>query len=310
MLGPADRAGPRAMRCAARSGSGRSSGRPRRRGTTRVWPGCERVDRRNATQRSSRQTNAPGELAVDDAGEERGHGRILWSVARRRRADPGQADRSSVAGSTRWPAGPRAPSATDRILTVPNVITLVRLACLPVFLWLLFGRDDRAGGRGSSLALWAPPTWSTATSPATSTRSPTSARCSTRSPTGCCSSSASAASSIDGSVPAVVRDRRAGPGGRSSPSPRSSSPPWAPAHRRHLVGQGRHLLPDGGVPAVPRRRDQPRAAPTPRVAGLGGRHPRPRAQLLRRAALYIPLGLRALREGRADRGERSTPPRG
>jgi len=31
----------------------------------------------------------------------------------------------------------------DRILTLPNLITLVRLSCLPVFLWLLFGRDDR-----------------------------------------------------------------------------------------------------------------------------------------------------------------------
>src|SRR5205085_4163358 len=29
-------------------------------------------------------------------------------------------------------------------VTVPNVISLVRLACVPVFLWLLFGRDDRA----------------------------------------------------------------------------------------------------------------------------------------------------------------------
>ena len=27
----------------------------------------------------------------------------------------------------------------DRIVTVPNAITLVRLACIPVFLWLLFG---------------------------------------------------------------------------------------------------------------------------------------------------------------------------
>ena len=32
----------------------------------------------------------------------------------------------------------------DRLVTVPNVISLVRLACVPVFLWLLFGRDDRA----------------------------------------------------------------------------------------------------------------------------------------------------------------------
>lgn len=33
----------------------------------------------------------------------------------------------------------------DRILTVPNVITSVRLGLLPLFLWLLFAQDDRAG---------------------------------------------------------------------------------------------------------------------------------------------------------------------
>ena len=33
---------------------------------------------------------------------------------------------------------------TDRILTIPNVITMVRLSLLPVFVWLLFGKDDRA----------------------------------------------------------------------------------------------------------------------------------------------------------------------
>ena len=32
---------------------------------------------------------------------------------------------------------------TSRILTVPNVISVVRLACLPIFVWLLFGRDNR-----------------------------------------------------------------------------------------------------------------------------------------------------------------------
>lgn len=32
----------------------------------------------------------------------------------------------------------------DRIATVPNAITVLRLACLPLFLWLLFGEDDRA----------------------------------------------------------------------------------------------------------------------------------------------------------------------
>jgi cardiolipin synthase (CMP-forming) len=31
------------------------------------------------------------------------------------------------------------------IWTIPNLISLVRLCCIPVFLWLLFGRDDRLG---------------------------------------------------------------------------------------------------------------------------------------------------------------------
>lgn len=44
----------------------------------------------------------------------------------------------------------------DSVWTVPNVITLVRLLCLPLFLYLLFGRDNRAaaawllGGLGAS----------------------------------------------------------------------------------------------------------------------------------------------------------------
>jgi cardiolipin synthase len=38
--------------------------------------------------------------------------------------------------------------ATDRILTVPNVITLIRLCLLPVFLWLLFAKDNRAAAAG------------------------------------------------------------------------------------------------------------------------------------------------------------------
>jgi len=35
--------------------------------------------------------------------------------------------------------------ASDRLVTIPNLFTLARLACLPVFLYLLFGRDNRAG---------------------------------------------------------------------------------------------------------------------------------------------------------------------
>ena len=43
----------------------------------------------------------------------------------------------------------------SRILTLPNVITLVRLACLPLFLWLLFGVEDRAAAAWLLAALGA-----------------------------------------------------------------------------------------------------------------------------------------------------------
>jgi cardiolipin synthase (CMP-forming) len=35
------------------------------------------------------------------------------------------------------------PGETDRLLTVPNLFTLVRLLCLPLFLYLLFVEDNR-----------------------------------------------------------------------------------------------------------------------------------------------------------------------
>jgi cardiolipin synthase len=35
-------------------------------------------------------------------------------------------------------------TSSSRILTLPNLVTLVRLACLPVFLWLLFAQENRA----------------------------------------------------------------------------------------------------------------------------------------------------------------------
>jgi cardiolipin synthase len=40
------------------------------------------------------------------------------------------------------PSDPDRSPGEDRIVTVPNLITLVRLSCLPVFVWLLLGKDD------------------------------------------------------------------------------------------------------------------------------------------------------------------------
>ena len=36
-----------------------------------------------------------------------------------------------------------ASAATNRVLTVPNVVTTARLCCIPVFLWLLLGLENR-----------------------------------------------------------------------------------------------------------------------------------------------------------------------
>ena len=42
----------------------------------------------------------------------------------------------------------RTDQQTDRVLTVPNVITIIRLLLLPVFLWLLFVQENRAAAAG------------------------------------------------------------------------------------------------------------------------------------------------------------------
>ena len=53
-------------------------------------------------------------------------------------------------------AVPPPDPATQRILTIPNLVTLLRLACLPLFLYLLLGLDNRAaaawllGGLGAT----------------------------------------------------------------------------------------------------------------------------------------------------------------
>jgi cardiolipin synthase len=53
-------------------------------------------------------------------------------------------------------AAPPTGAATSRILTIPNAFTFLRLCCLPLFLYLLLGRDNRAaaawllGGLGAT----------------------------------------------------------------------------------------------------------------------------------------------------------------
>jgi cardiolipin synthase (CMP-forming) len=49
--------------------------------------------------------------------------------------------------------GTELPGRRNGILTVPNLVTVVRLACVPLFCWLLFGRDNRTAAAGLLAAL-------------------------------------------------------------------------------------------------------------------------------------------------------------
>jgi cardiolipin synthase len=50
---------------------------------------------------------------------------------------------------------PEDDSGEDRVLTIPNLITLARLLCLPLYLWLLLGAENRAAAAGLLAALGA-----------------------------------------------------------------------------------------------------------------------------------------------------------
>jgi cardiolipin synthase len=69
---------------------------------------------------------------VEDAGVKARGSSITDSIAQHEPGDP-------TAGTGE--AAPPEEPGLDRIATVPNAITLVRLACIPVFLWLLFGAN-------------------------------------------------------------------------------------------------------------------------------------------------------------------------
>jgi cardiolipin synthase (CMP-forming) len=68
------------------------------------------------------------------------------AALRRQVADGGLLESRHVTDATVGRVAPDlvAPANGDGVLTLPNVISVVRLACVPLFLYLLFGRDNRA----------------------------------------------------------------------------------------------------------------------------------------------------------------------
>ena len=66
-------------------------------------------------------------------------------VPRRLRSPGRRRHRRSLSRQTersRWPTLRTVSGSQRRIVTVPNVISVVRLACVPLFLWLLWGADE------------------------------------------------------------------------------------------------------------------------------------------------------------------------
>ena len=145
----------------------------------------------------------------------------------------------------------------DRILTVPNGLTFVRLLCIPR-LRLAAGPPGSVGlvsGRPAARGPWASPIGSTATWPAISTRCRRSARCSTPWPTACCSAWRPSSIIVVGALPLWVavgvlsREVLVAVGFLIVAAARRAT------HGRAVGRQGRHLRPDVRPAAVP---DRPR----------------------------------------------------
>ncbi len=94
-----------------------------------------RVDRHERDAAVVAMNERARNVAVDDHGEDAAH--TFASVC---------AAYDLNVTSAEQPAAPTGEgSLFDNLWTIPNLFTLVRLLCLPVFLWLLFSRDNRAG---------------------------------------------------------------------------------------------------------------------------------------------------------------------
>ena len=100
------------------------------------------------TQRSSRHTKRPGISPSMMRVKRLGMAASRSPVDHLGASDVGRL-RPMTVGEPRFGSdGAEAAVDTSRILTVPNVISLVRLLCLPLFVYLLFGRDNRAAAAG------------------------------------------------------------------------------------------------------------------------------------------------------------------
>ena len=81
----------------------------------------------------------PGELAVDDPSEQGRHVEVSSSPHRQTAVSPRLRNVPAAATVASDP-----PSHNRGLWTIPNLISIIRLACLPLFVYLLFGAENRA----------------------------------------------------------------------------------------------------------------------------------------------------------------------
>ena len=140
----------------------------------------------------------------------------------------------------------------DRILTIPNLLSLIRLACVPLFLWLLFGRDNRYGAAWLLAGLGATD-WVDGYIARRFNQVSTLGKILDPAADRILLGVGVVAILIDGSVPAVARVSptivREILVSVARPRPRRDG---RPAHRRPVGRQGRHVRADVRLPVVPR----------------------------------------------------------
>ncbi len=172
------------------------------------------------------------------------------------------------------------------VLTIPNVISLLRLLCIPLFLWLLFGVDDRTAafvllgflGATDWVDGWIARRYQQE-SDLGKILDPVADRAVLL--------TAAIALTADGVVSALGRGRGARPRGGDQHRDARARRGRGAANRRAVGREGRSVLPVLRVPGLPLgRHARPRELPRPGVVRDLGRHdPRPGAQLLRRVHL-------------------------
>ena len=238
---------------------------------------------RKATQRSSRQTNSPG---ISPS---------MISVKTEAMAP--------VVADLPWAAMEDAAAGEDRILTIPNIISVVRLLCVPVFLWLLFDQENRLAAAGL-LAVLGATDWVDGyiarhydqVSNLGKVLDPVADRV--------LLIVGVVAILIDGAAPLGVAVLSLLREGLVAVAVLVLAACGAAPHRRHVVRQGGHVLGDVRLPPVPVGERRRRHGGRPRLrGGLGLRHPRADPGLHRPGPVRPPRAPGPARRRGPDRAE-------